>query len=78
MFSIFKRKTPKKVHSGAEKIAGALKTMLDDNYAKVGIFFGEIVHCFTCSCDENMCDEDYCELLVTLDKATAEVTFTPI
>ena len=47
-------------------------------YAKVGVFFAEIVTCTTCSGGSGMCDEAYCELAVTIDKATGATTFTPI
>lgn len=47
-------------------------------YAKVGVFFNEIVNCCTCSGGSGMCDAAYCELLVTLDKSSAEVRFSPL
>jgi hypothetical protein len=47
-------------------------------YAKVGVFFAEIVACTTCSGGSGMCDEAYCELAVTIDKATAEAAFEPL
>lgn len=46
-------------------------------YAKVGVFFSEIVTCTTCSGGSGMCDEAYCELMVTIDKATGETRFAP-
>ena len=47
-------------------------------YAKVGVFFAEIVACTTCSSGSGMCDEAYCELAVTIDKATGAALFQPI
>lgn len=47
-------------------------------YAKVGVFFNEIVECLTCSGGDGMCDEAYCELLVTIDKASGEARFEPL
>lgn len=47
-------------------------------YAKVGVFFAEIVECLTCSGGDGMCDEAYCELLVTIDKATGAARFEPL
>ena len=47
-------------------------------YAKVGVFFNQIVECLTCRGGDGMCDEAYCELLVTLDKATGEAKFEPL
>lgn len=47
-------------------------------YATVGVFFSEIVNCCTCSGGSGMCDEAYCELLVTIDKSSAEASFTPL
>ncbi|MDX9741828.1 MAG: hypothetical protein RBT81_11715 [Gammaproteobacteria bacterium] len=44
-------------------------------YARVGVFFAEIVNCTTCSGGSGMCDEAYCELLVTIDKATGAARF---
>lgn len=51
----------------------------DDNsiYATVGVFFAEVIDCLTCSGGSGMCDEAYCELLVTIDKATGAARFTP-
>jgi hypothetical protein len=47
-------------------------------YAKVGVFFTEIVACTTCSGGSGMCDEAYCELTMTIDKATGAALFEPI
>jgi len=47
-------------------------------YAKVGVFFNEIVECLTCSGGDGMCDEAYCELLVTIDKVSGEAKFEPL
>lgn len=47
-------------------------------YAKVGVFFNQIVDCLTCRGGDGMCDEAYCELLVTIDKATGEALFEPL
>ncbi len=47
-------------------------------HARVGVFFAEIVACTTCSGGSGMCDEAYCELLVTIDKATGEARFDPV
>ena len=47
-------------------------------YASVGVFFNQIVECLTCSGGDGMCDEAYCELSVTIDKATGAAQFTPI
>ena len=42
---------------------------------KVGIFFNEIVA--GCNCDDDPAsDNTYCELLVSIDKISAETTFT--
>lgn len=42
---------------------------------KVGIFFNEIVA--GCNCDDDpAADNTYCELLVSIDKSSAEVNFT--
>lgn len=42
--------------------------------AKVGIHFTEIVICCGCG-DEPMTQNAYCEMLITIDKMTAETTF---
>lgn len=47
-------------------------------YARVGVFFAEIVACTTCSGGSGMCDEAYCELLVTIDKANGAAQFAPL
>lgn len=47
-------------------------------YAKVGVFFAEIVNCTTCSGGSGMCDEAYCELVVIIDKASGAATIAPI
>jgi len=45
--------------------------------ARVGVFFAEIISC--CSCGEGSpIDEAYCEMTVSIDKATAEAAFTVI
>lgn len=44
-------------------------------YAKVGVFFAEIVDCLTCSGGSGMCDEAYCELRVSIDKASGAARF---
>ncbi|MFP5381210.1 MAG: hypothetical protein ACLGG4_03005 [Gammaproteobacteria bacterium] len=46
--------------------------------ATVGVFFAEVVACTTCSGGSGMCDEAYCELTVTIDKATGEARFAPL
>ena len=51
----------------------------DENfiYARVGVFFAEIISC--CSCGEgDPVEEAYCEMNVSIDKATSEATFTVI
>lgn len=55
-----------------------VNTVTDDAthiHAMVGVFFAEIVACTTCSGGSGMCDEAYCELKVTIDKATGEARF---
>lgn len=47
-------------------------------YVKVGVFFAEIIDCLTCSGGSGMCDEAYCELRVTIDKATGAAQFEPL
>lgn len=47
-------------------------------YARVGVFFAEIIACTTCSGGSGMCDEAYCELLVTIDKADGAARFEPL
>ena len=45
--------------------------------AKVGVFFTEII--VSCGCgDEPMPTNAYCEMQVSIDKATSEAAFTPI
>jgi hypothetical protein len=45
--------------------------------AEVGVYFAEIVSC--CSCGESPpIDEAYCEMRVSIDKSTAEASFTII
>ena len=45
--------------------------------ARIGVFFTETVG--GCSCGDEPFDEPaYCELRVTIDKATGEALFTPI
>ncbi|MBU0500500.1 MAG: glucosamine--fructose-6-phosphate aminotransferase [Gammaproteobacteria bacterium] len=45
--------------------------------ARIGVFFSEIMA--GCSCgDEPVPTSAYCELLVTIDKSTAEAIFTPM
>ncbi|MES9844615.1 MAG: hypothetical protein ABW162_14485 [Candidatus Sedimenticola sp. PURPLELP] len=46
--------------------------------AKVGVFFAEIVDCVTCCGGNGMHDEAYCELEVTIDKASGEASFSPL
>jgi hypothetical protein len=55
-----------------------LRSSADDTtlYAEVGVFFHEIVG--GCSCgDEPMAINAYCVIQVGIDKATAEVKFSP-
>lgn len=47
-------------------------------HANVGVFFSEIVHCCTCSGGDGMCDEAYCELEVSIDKASGEAQFSAL
>lgn len=47
-------------------------------HAKVGVFFNQIVECFTCRGGDGMCDEAYGELLVSIDKTSGEARFTPL
>lgn len=43
-------------------------------HGKVGIYFAQIVSC--CSCGESPpIDEAYCEMMVSIDKSTAEAEF---
>lgn len=44
-------------------------------YARVGVFFAEIVECLTCGGGSGMRDEAYCEVAVTIDKSTGEAHF---
>jgi len=46
--------------------------------ADVGVFFAQIVTCLTCSGGDGMHDEAYCELRVTIDKASGEAHFMPL
>lgn len=61
---------------------GAIVNEISDDedyiYAKVGIFFSEIINCSTCSGGNGMVDEAYCELQVSIDKNSAEAHFKPI
>lgn len=47
-------------------------------YARVGVFFAQIIECVTCSGGNGACDEAYCELLVTIDKASGDAEFRPL
>lgn len=47
-------------------------------HVSVGVFFAEIVACTTCSGGSGMCDEAYCELRVTIDKATGAARFAAL
>ncbi|PKM46518.1 MAG: glucosamine--fructose-6-phosphate aminotransferase [Gammaproteobacteria bacterium HGW-Gammaproteobacteria-1] len=47
-------------------------------YARVGVFFAEIIDCVTCGGGSGMRDEAYCELSVTIDRATGEAGFVPL
>lgn len=47
-------------------------------YASVGVFFSEIVSCLTCSGGDGMCDQAYCEIRVTIDKASGKAQFAPL
>ena len=56
-----------------------LSTNEDENYLniKTGIFFTELVG--GCNCDDDPAsDNTYCELLVNIDKSSAETTFALI
>ncbi|SCZ52213.1 hypothetical protein [Thiohalomonas denitrificans] len=44
-------------------------------YARVGVFFAQIVECVTCGGGSGARDEAYCELLVTIDKRTGKADF---
>ena len=44
-------------------------------YAKVGVFFAEIISCLTCSGGDGMCDEAYCEVRVTISKESGAAIF---
>lgn len=46
--------------------------------ADVGVFFAQIVTCLTCAGGDVMHDEAYCELRVTIDKASGEAQFEPL
>lgn len=45
---------------------------------KVGVFFAEVIDCVTCCGGNGMHDEAYCELEVTIDKASGEASFRPL
>lgn len=47
-------------------------------YARVGVFFAEIVECVSCGGGSGMRDEAYCEVAVTIDKSTGEAHFAPL
>jgi len=47
-------------------------------YARVGVFFAQVVQCVTCSGGSGMHDEAYCELVVTIDKTSGETRFEPV
>ena len=64
--------------SGLGAIVNEVRDDERNIYAKVGIFFNEIVACCTCSGGNGMCDEAYCELLVTIDKASGQADFKAI
>lgn len=59
----------------------ALINQVSDNkteiHVKTGIFFNEIIAGCNCN-DDPASDNTYCELLVIIDKNTAEVTFNLI
>ncbi|WP_303905210.1 hypothetical protein [Thiohalomonas denitrificans] len=44
-------------------------------YAKVGVFFAQIIECLTCGGGSGAREEAYCELLVTIDKRTGIADF---
>jgi hypothetical protein len=47
----------------------------DTIHAKVGVYFAEVISC--CSCGESSpVEEAYCEMSVTIDKTSAEATFS--
>ena len=59
--------------------ASIINSSDNDDYilAKVGIFFNEIIG--GCNCDDDPASENtYCEILVSINKKTAETTFTVI
>lgn len=43
-------------------------------HAKVGVFFAEEIRCVSCG-EGDPIDEAYCEMQVSIDKATAEASF---
>ena len=49
----------------------------DDIQIKAGIFFNEIIAGCNCN-DDPVSDNTYCELLIMIDKTTAEVNFSLI
>lgn len=59
-------------------IVNAVRDDAEHIYARVGVFFAEIIACTTCSGGNGMCDEAYCELLVTIDKASGAARFEPL
>lgn len=59
--------------------ASIINSSDDDNFiqAKVGVFFNEIIG--GCNCDDDPASENtYCEIRVSIEKQTAETTFTVI
>ncbi|MEW6645907.1 MAG: hypothetical protein AB1450_01745 [Pseudomonadota bacterium] len=59
-------------------IVNEVRDDADHIYARVGVFFAEIVACTTCSGGSGMCDEAYCELLVTIDRKDGTARFMPL
>ncbi|MEJ2407339.1 MAG: glucosamine--fructose-6-phosphate aminotransferase [Candidatus Thiodiazotropha sp.] len=59
-------------------IVNAVKDGGTSIIADVGVFFAQIVTCLTCSGGDGMNDEAYCELRVTIDKASGEAQFEPL
>ncbi|MEJ1386193.1 MAG: hypothetical protein RPU52_16170 [Candidatus Sedimenticola sp. (ex Thyasira tokunagai)] len=61
---------------------GVIINEVDDDpqqiHVKVGVFFAEVINCVTCCGGNGMHDEAYCELEVTIDKASSEASFKPI
>ncbi|WP_198266254.1 glucosamine--fructose-6-phosphate aminotransferase [sulfur-oxidizing endosymbiont of Gigantopelta aegis] len=61
----------------ASNIAALINSASENNthiQIKVGIFFNEIIA--GCNCDDDpMSENTYCELLVSIDKSTAEADF---